>query len=115
MLAPEGPCAPECVRQRVLPVLVQRVQPTAGTTLSSGDVLVLPPPVDEPQRRQPTQRSVDRDLLDPQTVRDLKSVELGAALAMETQAVEQHLRIELEQESTARSGHLTPNRRLITP
>jgi hypothetical protein len=84
-------------------VLVQRVQPTAGTTLSSGDFLVLPPPVDEAQRSETTQRPVDRDLLDAQAVRDLQPVELGGALLVDARALEQHLGVELEHESPPRN------------
>jgi len=96
-------------------VLVQGVEPTARTTLAAGDLLVLPPPVDQSQRREPTQRAVDGDLLDLQAVRDLQSVELGTAVTMDAQSFEQHPGVELEHEPTARSGHVTPNRRCITP
>jgi len=88
-------------------MLVQGVQPTARSALCGRDVLVFPPPVDQPERGEATQRAVDGDLLDAQAVRNLESVELGRALTLDSQAFEQDLGIELEQEPTAGSGHLS--------
>jgi hypothetical protein len=89
-------------------VLVQRVQTATWTTLGGGEVLVLPPTVYETQRGEPTQRSIDRDLLHAQAVRDLQPVELGATLAMDAQSFEQHTGVELEHKSTSGPGHVTP-------
>jgi hypothetical protein len=107
-LATEGSRASEGVGQRVLSVLVQRVQPAPWTSFGGGVVLVFPPPIDETELGEATQRAVDGDLLDAETVRHLQSVELGAALTMEALAFEQHPGVELEQEASAGAGHVTP-------
>jgi hypothetical protein len=98
-------------------VLVHGVEPAPRATRRGFNVLVFPPAVDETQGSETTERSVDRDLLDAQAVRDLEPVELGATLLVDAHALEQHTRVELEHESTSRSGHRTPHefRRAITP
>jgi hypothetical protein len=88
--------------------LVQRVQTAARAALGARDVLVFPPPVEEPQLGEAAQRPVHGDLLDTQAVRNLQPVELGSAFSMDAQSFEEHRCIELEQESTSRTRHVTP-------
>ena len=116
MLTTEGAGASHRVGECIEPVLVQRVEATAGPACRGGDVLVFPPAVDETERAGAAQRSVDGDLLDAQAVRDLEPVELGRTVALDPQTLEQDLRVELEQETSAGSGHHRSNfRRAITP
>jgi hypothetical protein len=67
--------------------------------------LVLPPPLDETERGEAAERAVHVDLLHAEAVRDLESVELGGAFAVDAQAFQQHLGIEVEQEPASGSGH----------
>jgi hypothetical protein len=116
MLTPQRSGAPERVRERVLPVLVQHVQPTSRSALGGGDVLVLPPAVDQSEGGETAERAVHADLLDAEAGRHLQAVELAGALMMDAQTLEQDLRIEVDQKSTSRSSHdHSKNRRVITP
>jgi hypothetical protein len=87
-------------------VLVQSVEPAAGPPLGGGELLVFPPTVDQAEVGEATQRSVDGDLRDAQTVRHLESVELGGSFLVDAQPLEEHLGVELEHESSSRPGHV---------
>jgi hypothetical protein len=87
-------------------VLVQGVEPAAGPPFGGGELLVLPPAVDEAQRGEATQRAVDGDLRDPQTVRHLEPIELRGSFLVDAESLEEHLGVELEHESSSRPGHV---------
>jgi hypothetical protein len=93
------------VRERVAPVLVQRVVATRGTTRGRGDVLCFPATVDQPEVDQSSQRLVHRALGNAEVIGDLESVELGLPDPVTVPAGVEHLRVESEQESTSGLGH----------
>jgi hypothetical protein len=83
MRSPERAGAAERVRERVATVLVHGVEPASRTTFCGGDILILPPAIDQAQRGDAAERAIHVDLLDAETVRDLEAVELGCSLLVD--------------------------------
>jgi hypothetical protein len=84
------------VREGVAAVLVEGVEAAARAAALGGDVLVLPPPVDQAELGQAAERPVDGDLRDSEAIGELQAVERGLAGPVEARPLGQHPGVELE-------------------